>query len=367
MRAELLGTRVVGPRGRRRGRAAPARAGARRPAARRTASSWSPARTPRSPPWSAGSWPRPSSACRPAPATAPRSAGMTALLLDARLVRGRASRSSTSTTASAPARSRRGSRARRRRRVTRVLYLDCVAGVAGDMLLGALLDAGADPQRDRRRAGRARRRRARAAHGAGEPARDQRARTPRSTAAPGQPHRDWRSIRALIDAAGLPERARDRAQEAFRRLADAEARIHGVDPEQVHFHEVGAVDAIGEVCGVALALEDLRIDARRLLAAAGRRAASSRPPTGGCRCRRPRRWRCSRARRSTASTSRRSSSRRPAPRSSPRSPTATGRCPRLTLETVGYGAGTRDIAELPERRAGDRRRRDRRPPRGRSR
>ena len=79
-------------------------------------------------------------------------------------------------------------------------------------------------------------------------------------AAPGQPHRDWRSIRALIDAAGLPERARERAQEAFRRLAHAEARIHDVDPEQVHFHEVGAVDAIGEVCGVALALEDLGVD-----------------------------------------------------------------------------------------------------------
>jgi uncharacterized protein (TIGR00299 family) protein len=75
-----------------------------------------------------------------------------------------------------------------------------------------------------------------------------------------QPHRRWAAIRAHIDAAGLPERARAIAQDAFRRLAHAEARIHAVDPEDVHFHEVGAVDAIGEVCGVALAVHDLGIE-----------------------------------------------------------------------------------------------------------
>ena len=165
-------------------------------------------------------------------------------------------------------------------------------------------------------------------------------------AAPGQPQRDWRSIRPLIDAAGLPERARERAQEAFKRLAHAEARIHDVDPEQVHFHEVGAVDAIGEVCGVALALEDLGID--RVVCSplpVGRgfvKAAHGRLPL-------------------------------PAPAALALlegapiygvevetelvTPTGAalvaalaagyGPLPRLTLETVGYGAGTRDGAELP--------------------
>ena len=133
-----------------------------------------------------------------------------------------------------------------------ILYIDCIGGVAGDMLLGALLDAGAtrrpEPRRpgDRDRHGRA--------------ARDHRDDRDACTGAAEQPHRDWATIRALIDAADLPERAKHRAQEAFKRLAIAEGKIHGIDPERVHFHEVGAIDAIGEIVGVALALESLGID-----------------------------------------------------------------------------------------------------------
>ncbi len=67
-------------------------------------------------------------------------------------------------------------------------------------------------------------------------------------------------MRALVDDAGLPTRAHARAHDAFRRLAEAEGRIHGVPANEVHFHEVGAIDAIADVCGVALALEDLGIE-----------------------------------------------------------------------------------------------------------
>jgi uncharacterized protein (TIGR00299 family) protein len=141
--------------------------------------------------------------------------------------------------------------------VSRILYIDCVAGVAGDMLLGALLDAGAaDPSPglaglgiDGLELGCERV----ARHGTT-------ATLATVRGAPGQPQRDWASIRDQIAAAGLPARAAARAQEAFRRLAVAEGRIHGMEPERVHFHEVGAVDAIGEVCGVALALESLDVD-----------------------------------------------------------------------------------------------------------
>jgi uncharacterized protein (TIGR00299 family) protein len=143
--------------------------------------------------------------------------------------------------------------------MSRVLYIDCVGGAAGDMLLGALLHAGAERaavERDLRGLGvdglelretRVTRHAIACTHATVH-------------AAAGQPARHWRSIRAQIDDAGFPARVRERAQEAFRRLAHAEARMHATDPESVHFHEVGAVDAIGEVCGVALALEQLGVD-----------------------------------------------------------------------------------------------------------
>lgn len=140
--------------------------------------------------------------------------------------------------------------------MSRLVYVDCIGGVAGDMLLGALLDAGADVELVREglttlgiddlelRVGRARR-------GGIDAARVQ------VVAPADQPERGPGEIRALIEAAGLPVRARERALATFARLAEAEARVHGIPPQEVHFHEVGAADAIADVCGVALALESL--------------------------------------------------------------------------------------------------------------
>jgi pyridinium-3,5-bisthiocarboxylic acid mononucleotide nickel chelatase len=141
----------------------------------------------------------------------------------------------------------------------KILYIDCIAGAAGDMLLAALLDSGASHERIRHslnalpaseielelsyteRGG------IRAAHV--------------DVIAPaGGEHRTWKDIRTLIDGADLPERARERAHEAFRRLAEAEARVHGTTPQEVRFHEVGALDAIADICGVVLAVDDLAID-----------------------------------------------------------------------------------------------------------
>ncbi len=72
-------------------------------------------------------------------------------------------------------------------------------------------------------------------------------------------HRTFGDIRALIEKAGLPERAVSRSIEAFRRLAIAEGKVHGVDPEAVTFHEVGAVDSIVDVVGSCLALDLLDV------------------------------------------------------------------------------------------------------------
>src|SRR5215210_1541550 len=68
-------------------------------------------------------------------------------------------------------------------------------------------------------------------------------------------HRTFRDIRASIESAELPERASSRALEAFRRLAVAEGAVHDEDPDEVTFHEVGAVDSIVDVVGSCVALE----------------------------------------------------------------------------------------------------------------
>lgn len=73
-------------------------------------------------------------------------------------------------------------------------------------------------------------------------------------------HRTFGDIRTLIEAADLAERASSRALDAFRRLAVAEGAVHGQDPEEVTFHEVGAVDSIVDVVGSCVALELLGAD-----------------------------------------------------------------------------------------------------------
>ncbi len=72
-----------------------------------------------------------------------------------------------------------------------------------------------------------------------------------------QPPRTYRSVRALLDEAGLSEGVRERAHRTFRRLAVAEAKVHRTAIDDVHFHEVGAIDAIADVVGSAAALDYL--------------------------------------------------------------------------------------------------------------
>ena len=73
-------------------------------------------------------------------------------------------------------------------------------------------------------------------------------------------HRAYAAIRDMLAAADLPERVRDRAQKTFLELAEVEGAIHGVTPDEVEFHEVGSVDAIIDVVGTCAALEVLGID-----------------------------------------------------------------------------------------------------------
>jgi pyridinium-3,5-bisthiocarboxylic acid mononucleotide nickel chelatase len=139
-----------------------------------------------------------------------------------------------------------------------VAWFQCLAGASGDMLLGALLDAGAPLDAVQA-----------AVDAVGtEPIRIETGDAVRQGLAATQAHvrvppssvvRTWANIRLLLESADLPEAVRARALDVFARLADAEATAHRTTPDQVHFHEVGALDAVADVVGVCAALHALGV------------------------------------------------------------------------------------------------------------
>src|SRR4051794_38204026 len=132
-----------------------------------------------------------------------------------------------------------------------IAYFDCFSGASGDMTLGALIDAGADVEHLRTEIGKLEL----------GPIEIEVASTSQhsisgtrvSIVAPDtQPPRTWRDIRALISESALTERSRAAALRIFERLAEAESGVHGTSIESVHFHELGAIDAIVDICGAAI-------------------------------------------------------------------------------------------------------------------
>lgn len=141
----------------------------------------------------------------------------------------------------------------------RVAWFHPFSGIAGDMTLGALLDAGADldfvvatlnglniegwalsTEQVNRKGISA---------------------TRAVVDAPEQHHhRHWTDIRLLLEQADIPDRVKTRSLIVFEVLAIAEGKVHGVSPEDVHFHEVGALDAIVDIVGSCAALESLDIE-----------------------------------------------------------------------------------------------------------
>jgi hypothetical protein len=154
-------------------------------------------------------------------------------------------------------------------------YLDCTAGVAGDMLLGALLDAGADLAAVRA-----------AVRSLGVSGLDVGLQQTRRcglrcaqavviTPAVDQPTRRLAEVLATIDIARLGVAVARVAADTFRLLADAEAAVHGIPAELVHFHEVGATDALADVVGTAVAAEQLGLLAQDALVTCSALAAGS--------------------------------------------------------------------------------------------
>lgn len=148
----------------------------------------------------------------------------------------------------------------------KLLYLDCFAGISGDMFLGALLDLGVSEEALRSELSKlqllgyqisSRRVIKQNISATKFDVIDDLAPSPmiRKTGE----HRGYSEIVAMIEKSGLSSAVKERARRVFRRIGDAEAKIHGIPLEKVHFHEIGAVDSIVDIVGGCIAVEALGV------------------------------------------------------------------------------------------------------------
>src|SRR5215203_701531 len=141
----------------------------------------------------------------------------------------------------------------------KTLYFDCFAGASGDMILGAMIAAGVDPDFLREQLSLLRvdgysinfetvnRSGLSATYARVDTAHEHK-------------HRHLADIKQIIENSGLSNQVKERAVQIFSRLAQAEARVHNQPIDRVHFHEVGALDAIIDVVGAAICFDHLKID-----------------------------------------------------------------------------------------------------------
>jgi len=142
-----------------------------------------------------------------------------------------------------------------------ILYLDCYAGISGDMTVAALLDLGVPLDYLRAELDKL-----------GLPpgsyelsaSRTERRQMPALkfdvAVHDHHTHRHYSGIDAMISASGLSDKVREKSRSIFRILAEAEAIVHGVEIGQVHFHEVGAIDSIVDIVATAICLEYLQVE-----------------------------------------------------------------------------------------------------------
>jgi len=146
----------------------------------------------------------------------------------------------------------------------RIAYFDCFSGISGNMTLGALLACGVDEEQLVAQLARLNlpgwALTAERVQRCGIAATYVEVREPHHTHAHHQPHRGLGDILALINASSVSDRVKETSGAIFTRLAHAEATVHGTTPDLVHFHEVGAIDAIVDIVGTAIGLEALGID-----------------------------------------------------------------------------------------------------------
>lgn len=142
----------------------------------------------------------------------------------------------------------------------KVLYFDCFAGISGDMTLGAFLDIGADPDHLEKELAKLK-----------VPGFHLKIEKTQKRGITGtkchvvmdgheHAHRHFGDIVKIIEGSGLDAAVQKTAIAIFRRVAEAEGKVHGVPVEQVHFHEVGAVDSIVDIVGAAICFHDIAPD-----------------------------------------------------------------------------------------------------------
>ena len=142
-----------------------------------------------------------------------------------------------------------------------ILYLDCQAGISGDMTVGALLDLGVPLEHLQSELAKL-----------GLPAGSYQlstAQVERGHVAAlkfevavhdHHTHRHYAGIDTMIAASSLTEPVREAARTIFRRLAEAESKVHGVPVDEVHFHEVGAIDSIVDIVATSICLDYLKVE-----------------------------------------------------------------------------------------------------------
>ena len=143
----------------------------------------------------------------------------------------------------------------------KILYYDCFAGISGDMNLGAMIDLGVDAaylkneleklniegfhleiEKDIRR-------------GISGTKATVIIENPEN-----EKHRHLRHVEELINNSALSENVKENTLKIFRLIAEAEAKVHNIDIQKVHFHEVGALDSIADIVGAAICLDYLKVD-----------------------------------------------------------------------------------------------------------
>ena len=140
----------------------------------------------------------------------------------------------------------------------RICYFDAFSGISGDMTVGSLLDAGADFDALNN---------ALTSLGTGASFRAEKTKRRGISATKfhveggeTKAHRHLHHIEKMINGSELPDAVKERSLAVFRRLAEAEAKVHGSTIEKVHFHEVGAVDSISDIVGACFCLHSLGIE-----------------------------------------------------------------------------------------------------------